>query len=320
MQTAEMRLICISDIHGSYDELRRLLNKVNFNENDLLLLLGDLWLRGKQPRETLEYIIELCKLPNVHALRGNWDALFEPFDEFQASIIENLPAYHSPTPEQVEFLKALPDIIDSGPAVFAHAGIKPGLLETQNPRFVLRNDAFADASPGFDNWVIVGHWPVDNYTPKIGCCNPFINHAKRIIAIDGGLVVRRVGQLNAFIVDHGEFSFASVDSLPTRKIIAAQAARGGEIYLTYANLNVELVEDRGEVSLYRSVTHGKTLEIGTQELWDNNGHLATSVGTDYWLPLAVGDEVSIVSDYPTQLLCKHNGTIGWVSANCLASQ
>ncbi|HEY8348436.1 MAG TPA: metallophosphoesterase [Clostridia bacterium] len=36
------RIICISDVHGKTDLLRKLLDKVKFSDQDILILVGDL--------------------------------------------------------------------------------------------------------------------------------------------------------------------------------------------------------------------------------------------------------------------------------------
>lgn len=60
----------MSDIHGCYDKYIRMLEKIKFNENDTLYILGDVLDRGPEGIETL---LDLSRRKNVVLLRGNHD-------------------------------------------------------------------------------------------------------------------------------------------------------------------------------------------------------------------------------------------------------
>lgn len=65
-----MSIYCISDIHGYYDKLMRMLEQINFQEKDELYILGDIIDRGPQSAEMLWWA--LYDAPsNVHFLLGN---------------------------------------------------------------------------------------------------------------------------------------------------------------------------------------------------------------------------------------------------------
>lgn len=59
---------CISDIHGEYDLFIRLLNKINFNKNDTLYILGDIIDKGEKAFDLLKYIFEQ---DNIKVILGN---------------------------------------------------------------------------------------------------------------------------------------------------------------------------------------------------------------------------------------------------------
>ncbi len=67
-----MRYI-ISDIHGCYDDYKVLLEKINFNDNDELYILGDVVDRGPEP---LKILLDMMARPNVIFILGNHDFLF----------------------------------------------------------------------------------------------------------------------------------------------------------------------------------------------------------------------------------------------------
>ena len=58
-----MRIIVISDIHGSFYTMKKLLNEVNFNsKNDKLICLGDMCDRGKNTKLVWEFFYNLIEL------------------------------------------------------------------------------------------------------------------------------------------------------------------------------------------------------------------------------------------------------------------
>ena len=58
----------MSDIHGCYKEFIKMLQLINFSENDTLYILGDVLDRGENPLEILEYIMNHG---NIILLMGN---------------------------------------------------------------------------------------------------------------------------------------------------------------------------------------------------------------------------------------------------------
>lgn len=66
-----MRYIFVSDIHGEFNKLMDALKEKNFDpENDTLITLGDLFDRGSQSLEVLDYVLSL---PHCIKVWGNHD-------------------------------------------------------------------------------------------------------------------------------------------------------------------------------------------------------------------------------------------------------
>jgi len=66
-----MRYLFVSDVHGKYDKLITALNAAKFNKDtDTLVCLGDMFDRGSQSKEVLDFILEL---PNCICVWGNHD-------------------------------------------------------------------------------------------------------------------------------------------------------------------------------------------------------------------------------------------------------
>lgn len=67
----------LSDVHGFYNEMRDALDKAGFDPNDensWLISCGDVWDRGDQPLEVMNY---LMSLPRAILISGNHSQLFK---------------------------------------------------------------------------------------------------------------------------------------------------------------------------------------------------------------------------------------------------
>ncbi len=68
----------MSDIHGCYDKFIAMLKLINFKQQDELYILGDIFDRGSNPLEILDYIVGHS---NIYLLKGNHEKMFEEFYE-----------------------------------------------------------------------------------------------------------------------------------------------------------------------------------------------------------------------------------------------
>ncbi len=67
-----MSTYVISDIHGELKQLKTLLKKINFSDEDTLYILGDVVDRGPNPIKALQY---LMTFPNVVCIVGNHEIM-----------------------------------------------------------------------------------------------------------------------------------------------------------------------------------------------------------------------------------------------------
>lgn len=65
-------IYAMSDLHGCYDKYIKMLEKINFNDNDTLYILGDIVDRGP---DGIKILLDIYNRKNVVALRGNHDYL-----------------------------------------------------------------------------------------------------------------------------------------------------------------------------------------------------------------------------------------------------
>ena len=62
----------MSDIHGNYDAFKKMLKEINFTDNDLLYIVGDLVDYGS---ESMELLCDISMRANVYAVVGDHDFL-----------------------------------------------------------------------------------------------------------------------------------------------------------------------------------------------------------------------------------------------------
>ena len=302
----KQRLICISDIHGEVDLLKELLNYVRFDDDDILVLLGDYYTRGTKPSETLEFVMELSQKSNVHTLRGNSDAgVDDKADD-----------------EGRRWVDTLPHIIESEHFIFVHAGITSTDLEKQDPTTCMVDPSFLEKYTGeaFSKWVIVGHWPVDNYCHEVPNYSPIVSRKKRIVSIDGGMSIRSGGQLNAFMIQSGKPTWRYVDKLGAVQIKTKVEGKPGTVNINYTTRFIEILESGKEFTLVRHLATGTELEVPSEKIYkENNKYCITDQATNHILTLKPGHIVKIVQEYSDRFYGKIDGEAGWVFAAALGN-
>ena len=311
------RIICISDVHGQLDIFKRLLGKVKFCDDDILILLGDICLGrhdNSQISHTLEFVMTLCKRPNVYALRGSWECA-ERLPKNCDDAIKKLAA---------TWFDSLPHIIETPSFVFVHAGISSNNLSEQDAHSCMLH---LPDDVVFEKIVVAGHCPTLNHSKKILSCNPIINMERRVILIDGGLDTWGVGQLNALFIENGVFSYQSADSLPVMVAPTAQKASGSDLSIVWVGGGeVELVKAGDEFSLYKHLRSGKIIELANMSVdvmendaqgGEKSSYLRCSLGTDYHLPVAAGDEITVLHRFSDRIYAKKDGVIGFYRTSAL---
>ena len=67
-----MATYCISDIHGEYDRYIKMLETINFTDDDFLYILGDAIDRGP---DSIAVITDIMSRKNVQMLLGNHEQM-----------------------------------------------------------------------------------------------------------------------------------------------------------------------------------------------------------------------------------------------------
>jgi serine/threonine protein phosphatase 1 len=241
-----LRQIVISDIHGCAAELDQLLQKTNAQPEEVIFL-GDYVDSGPNSMGVLETVQEWCG-QGATALLGNHDDLFLQWledredifyygrvggmatiyncltrlgeDNVEYSQLMNNLVVENKTKQtikdsfqtQISFLQSLPLYKQEPGTLFVHAGINPrkGLEKTRRDDFLNIRHEFIDYYNGED-MIIFGH----TQTKKLHGSNQVYFGANRIIGVDGGCAFG--GQLNALIIEEGEFTTTEVQKIAEKK-------------------------------------------------------------------------------------------------------
>ncbi|MEG2420700.1 MAG: metallophosphoesterase [Oscillospiraceae bacterium] len=343
------RVLVVSDVHAMSAFLEGLLAKVQFRDDDTLILLGDMIEKGPDSLKFLRYLMEFAgHHENVRFVRGNCDDL--PLDFVRGDgmglpvfwnylthhpesilwqmgaeagccpgTLEELPelrqAVAAQFREELEFIAGMPVILESETMVFVHGGVPSCRgMEGLEPWRCMKNDNFLEQDVHLEKWCVVGHTPVTLYHRYIPSGAPIVCREKHIISIDGGCGLKLDGQLNALILPFlgsEDFSWAAYDGLKTAVALAPQEPSQTSMNLRWGDDGVEILERGEEFCRCRHLKSGYELDILTAYLYEDRGRLRSRDATDFELEVAAGDVLSIVEDTTRGVLAKKDGVTGW---------
>lgn len=343
------RCIFISDLHGRPDLLKRLLDKVKFSSGDMLFLLGDLCEKGPDSLGMVRYAMKLSSQKNTFVIQGNcdpWGDIIKNKRQYidilkymlirKESILHemarNLDVEISNRTDitmlteamlrnyslELDFLSGLPHVIETTDAILVHSSI-----ETDRPpyaklaRRLTKSDFWMPDARLSDKWVICGHTPVKGYCTGVADMRPRIDYDKRVIHIDGGNIIIAGGQLNALILENGEFSSMWVDDFTVMRVKKAQEASLDPYTVSWPNSKVRVLSAEGEFSNCYHEHSGREISVPTAMVYKENGGDNVLDFTDYNLPLTEGDEVSVITRYGDSVYCKKDGILGWAHGDML---
>ncbi len=202
----DSRTIVVGDIHGCYDELMDLLDKVQFGPQDRVVSVGDLITKGPKNREVLEVFMTDPRFATVignHdlALRRKWYGEEVALKPAQREAHRELKADKD---TYASFLNRMPFMIDLGSHLVVHAGLRPNVeLHSQTTGDLTRLRTLGpdreseEGTPWYhvyhgDKTVLFGHWPAPE--PRRG---------KKALGLDTGCVYGY--NLTAYIIETDEF-------------------------------------------------------------------------------------------------------------------
>mgnify|MGYP002640762724 CR=1 FL=1 len=130
------RTIVIGDIHGCYDELQKLLKKVDFSANDLCISVGDIVDRGADSWKVVDFF---KNTPNAHCVLGNHErrvaGVIRGTSEAAWSQLHTLSKLPKDKHKAyAKYFESLPAVIETPHAIITHARLDPNKdLQHQDP-------------------------------------------------------------------------------------------------------------------------------------------------------------------------------------------
>lgn len=208
------RIIGISDIHGEYEKLCRVLEKITPKKDDTIIFMGDYIDRGKKSREVVDKIIDMKTVCNCVYLTGSHEyaMLHAKSDEYYNYLFwnyggdataESYGGFDNIMKIHGDFFNSLKFYHIIGKYLFIHAGVKIGVpLEEQSEEdMVYIRSAFYTKPHHLPYKIIFGHTEFD--TPQV---------QEDKICIDTGCGKYKNAPLTAIVIDEtGKESFVNSD-------------------------------------------------------------------------------------------------------------
>lgn len=210
----------MSDIHGHFEQYKKMLEKIEFCDDDMLYILGDIVDRGPKP---VSVLLDLMKRPNVVCLAGNHcvmacDCLSflmkeiteDNIDEIDDNIVEKImnwqengsesttdEFYKLSRKQQMEVLDFIGDFevyeeiqLNGKEYILVHAGLRNFRPDREIWDYEL--DELVWERPDYDKpyfndrIVITGHTPTLYIESKLNTAPGYIFKGNNHIAIDCG--------------------------------------------------------------------------------------------------------------------------------------
>ena len=208
------RIIGISDIHGEYEKLCRVLEKITPKKDDTIIFMGDYIDRGKKSREVVDKIIDMKTVCNCVYLTGSHEyaMLHAKSDEYYNYLFwnyggddtaESYGGFDNIMKIHGDFFNSLKFYHIIGKYLFIHAGVRIGVpLEEQSEEdMVYIRSAFYTKPHHLPYKIIFGHTEFD--TPQV---------QEDKICIDTGCGKYKNAPLTAIVIDEtGKESFVNSD-------------------------------------------------------------------------------------------------------------
>lgn len=208
------RIIGISDIHGEYEKLCRVLEKITPKKDDTIIFMGDYIDRGKKSREVVDKIIDMKTVCNCVYLTGSHEyaMLHAKSDEYYNYLFwnyggdataESYGGFDNIMKIHGDFFNSLKFYHIIGKYLFIHAGVRIGVpLEEQSEEdMVYIRSAFYTKPHHLPYKIIFGHTEFD--TPQV---------QEDKICIDTGCGKYKNAPLTAIVIDEtGKETFVNSD-------------------------------------------------------------------------------------------------------------
>lgn len=336
------RVIALSDIHGDMEGFQNVLKSLDFSEKDALVIVGDILEKGRDSLALLRLVMDYIGCGNVYMTAGNNDVLFLQWFEGVFSdkdtlwylnsrknsvmidmahelglpfkTMEELLALKAAIPgkfsKEIQFLKALPDIIDCELATFVHAGIEPKPLTDQNHYYCIVAEEFGHQTHRFEKPVVVGHWPTSNYCEDIIDTNIYYNKQTNVYSIDGCNSMKSWQQINYLIFSDGKLISGYYAKQPKIIALEAQPLIEQPRTLLFPRTRIEIKERYERQSLCYNPYLDEDLWIDNDRIYMYKGQMYCYDFTTYQLEVDAGEVLYLCDKTDRGILVKRDGIVG----------
>lgn len=346
------RCIVISDIHSHLDRFKELLKKVNYTNDDYLVILGDFIEKGDQAIETIKYLQELQKNSDrVYVILGNCEYALEEMicnQKYAKQVINYLNRIgksgmikqalnklsldiKKDAPELIQakvkeylqpyfdYFNTLPTTLHLNNFIFVHAGIE-NRKDWKNSKLssLIEMKTFFQDGHCLNDYVVVGHLPTSNQHSHVINNDIIIDNKKRIISIDGGTGVKFVNQLNALIIngDNDRFYFEKVHVQPLplyQAIVDVHTEKKKYHKIAWPNYEVNLIKPGKIFSKCLQTNTNHVLKIKNEFLYKNKEKLyCLDDYVDNFIEVENGDVVKLIGVYGIYAYVIKDNNVGWI--------
>lgn len=353
---SDYRLVVISDIHGGYNHLIKLLDKVNLTDNDFLIIIGDFLEKGPNSKEVLDFLIDLNKREKTYILKGNNEDFilkciyndnfseilikymkYKEYGSLLDSYIKELnmdinidtgksiqKAIKKEFAKHLTFLNNLYTAIETQDFIFVHAGIeKIANWKKSKEHQLLYLESFLKKGHNTDKTVVVGHWPCSNYRKDSLSNEILFDSDNKIISLDGGFGVKDEGQINALIIHsiNGKITYEEhfEDLLPIYKLKEdSEYFEGNTIKIGWPHNEIEIIEDGVSFSICKVLATNQITKVKNELIKKRDNKLYCIQDYIYkFYRGKKGEKVKLVKLFKDFSLIKVNNNFFWIKTSTL---
>lgn len=225
------RIIFVGDVHGCIDEFNELLDKLSYNaEKDRLILLGDLIDRGPASLAVVRKAREM----SLECVMGNHEHKFLKWFRSQGSkvdVYDRKDFYTKLSDQDINYITNMPTYIELEEVIAVHAGLKPGILLSNQKKDDLMYLRYTDANRRFISLKKINtvgkeaagaiFWTDFWYGPKS------VVYGHNVCSFDEPLIEERVPGVTCYGLDTGCCFGGKLSALiwETKEVVQVQAKR-----------------------------------------------------------------------------------------------
>lgn len=170
-----MKRYVIGDVHGCYDELRSLLDKINGHAGDdprKIIFVGDYVDRGPNSKEVVEQVMRMVHRGDTVALKGNHEDMIlagemsyaaQTLVSFNGTILKPVPGW------AMNWMRDLPHYYEDDTIIVAHAGVQPGIpMNEQTDTYLMWYRYNTNHAANMGKHFYHGHTPFLTRNPEGG--------------------------------------------------------------------------------------------------------------------------------------------------------